>query len=56
MNNYFAKLLCFYSCSIEDFKISEAQVWEMQISKEQAQDTQAMVSWPPPCIPDRLCD
>ena len=25
-NNYFAKLLWFYSCSIEDFKTSEAQV------------------------------
>ena len=26
-NTYFAKLLWFYNCSIEDFKTSEAQVW-----------------------------
>ena len=26
-NIYFAKLLWFYNCSIEDFKTSEAQVW-----------------------------
>ena len=47
-NIYFAKLLWFYNCSIEDFKTSEARLGG-------GQDTQATVSWPPPCIPDTLC-
>ena len=48
-NNYYAKLLWFFNCSSEDFMLQKHKSgW--------GQDTQATVSWPPPCIPDRLCD